>query len=124
MADKKKILVIDDDTDILDSTQTILEGKGFGFCSAKTGEEGLKAVDKCKPDLILCDMMMESIDAGMQTAKKIKEKASGIPVYLFSSVGDSTAANIDVNELGFNGVFQKPVDPDVLIPAINKSLGL
>ncbi|MBN2078710.1 MAG: response regulator [Spirochaetes bacterium] len=122
MADKKKILVIDDDPDITDSIVAILTAEGFEAYSASDGHEGLDAVERVKPDLVLCDMMMEQIDAGSKVAQEIRKKDTALPVYLLSSIGAATAGNIELDRLGFNGVFQKPVSPDHMIATIRKAL--
>jgi len=122
MANKKVILVIDDDPDILDSIKAILSANGFDVVTAMSGKEGVDAVASSKPDLILCDMMMERIDAGTKVAQEIKKSNPSIPIYLLSSIGAATATNIEIDKLGFNGVFQKPVNPDNLVATIKKAL--
>ncbi len=122
MADKKKILVIDDDVDITDSLKAILTGNGFDAFTASDGKDGLEAVDKVKPDLVLCDMMMEQVDAGSRVAHEIRKKDKKLPIYLLSSIGTATAQNVELDRLGFSGVFQKPVSPDHLIKTIKKAL--
>ncbi len=69
-------------------------------------------------------MMMEQIDAGTKVAGKIRETDTELPVYLLSSIGAATAGNIELDRLGFNGVFQKPVSPDHLIATIRKALNV
>ena len=122
MADKKKILVIDDDVDITDSIKAILVGNGFDAFTASDGNSGLEAVDTVKPDLVLCDMMMEQVDAGSRVAHEIRKKDRKLPVYLLSSIGAATAQNVELDKLGFNGVFQKPISPDHMIKTIKKAL--
>ena len=122
MAEKKLILIIDDDPDILDSMKVILENNGYTTATAMSSKEGIEAVEKTKPDLILCDMMMERIDSGTKVAQEIKKSSANIPIFLLSSIGTATASNIEVDKLGFNGVFQKPVDPDTMISIIKDAL--
>lgn len=122
MAEKKLIFIIDDDPDILDSITAILRGEGFDAAVAMSGEEGIEMMGGIKPDLILCDMMMERIDAGTKVAQEIRKKNKEIPIYLLSSIGSATATNIELDKLGFNGVFQKPVDPAAMISIIKKAL--
>lgn len=124
MASKKLILVIDDDPDILDSIKAILTANGFDVVIAMSGKEGIEAVSKSKPDLILCDMMMERIDAGTKVAQELKKDNPNLPIYLLSSIGTATATNIEIDKLGFNGVFQKPVNPDNLVATIKKVLNM
>ena len=124
MANKKLILIIDDDPDILDSIKVILESGGFTAITAINGQEGVDTAIEKKPDLILCDMMMERIDAGAKVAEELKKRNVTSPIFLLSSIGDATASNIEIDKLGFNGVFQKPVNPEQLITTIKKTLGL
>jgi len=124
MSDKKVILVIDDDPDILDSIKAILGANGFEVETAMSGKEGTEKVKSVNPDLVLCDMMMERIDAGTKVAQDIRKNHPDMPVFLLSSIGSATATNIDIDKLGFNGVFQKPVDPDNLISVVKDALGM
>lgn len=123
MVNKKRILIIDDDPDILDSINAILSAHGFEVINAMSGKEGVEMVSR-KPDLILCDMMMERIDAGTKVAQEIKKNNPDLPIYLLSSIGTATAANINIDKLGFNGVFQKPVNPDNLVSTVKKALNI
>ncbi len=122
MADKKKILVIDDDVDITDSIKAVLSASGFDAYTASNGKDGIAAVDTVKPDLVLCDMMMEQVDAGSRVAHEIRKKDKKLPIYLLSSIGAATAQNIELDKLGFNGMFQKPVSPDQMVKTIKKAL--
>ncbi len=124
MADTKLIFVIDDDPDILDSITAILTAEGFAVETATSGEEGIARLSKIKPSLILCDMMMERIDAGSRVAEEIKKYGTSVPVYLLSSIGAATASNIEIDKLGFDGVFQKPVAPTHLVSTIKKVLNI
>lgn len=124
MSDKKVILVIDDDPDILDSIKAILGANGFEVETAMSGKEGTEKVKSVNPDLVLCDMMMERIDAGTKVAQDIRKDNPDMPVFLLSSIGSATATNIDIDKLGFSGVFQKPVDPDNLINVVKDALGM
>lgn len=118
----KKILVIDDDPDILESILAILQSEGYSVVTAMDGKEGLEKFKNAKPDLVLCDMMMERVDAGTKVAEIIRKEDKKTPIYLLSSIGNATAGNISIDELGFNGVFQKPVNPENLLNQIKKAL--
>jgi OmpR family response regulator RpaB len=124
MADKKLILVIDDDPDITSTVETILTAEGFSVVTASNGDEGIESFKKNNPDLVLCDMMMERIDAGNKVAHEIRKINEKVPVYLMSSIGNATASNIDIDQLGFSGVFQKPIYPATLVSSVKKTLGL
>lgn len=120
MSDKTKILVIDDDPAICVSVKAILDASGYETTTALSGKEGLELFRKTQPDIVLCDMMMEDIDAGAKVAKVIKEERPELPVFLLSTIGEATARTIGLDELGFNGVFQKPVNFDLLLSVLEK----
>ncbi len=123
VTEQKRILIIDDDPDIIESLRMILTSSGFVVSHAMSAQEGLAALEDFTPDLVLCDMMMESMDAGMKAAETIRKKHADLPVFLLSSIGEATAASYDMQELGFSGVFQKPVNPDHLLFMLKKRLG-
>ena len=79
MADAKKVLIIDDDPAICESVKAILDGSGFDASYALSGKDGLEAFRKVRPDVVLCDMMMEDIDAGAKVAKVMKTARPGVP---------------------------------------------
>ena len=120
MSDKKKVLIIDDDPAIVESVKAILDASGFEAATALSGKEGLEAFRKRNPDIVLCDMMMEDIDSGGQVTKIMKTERPGTPVFLLSTIGDATAATVGLSEFGFSGVFQKPVNFDLLLAVIGR----
>ena len=120
MSAKKKVLVIDDDPAICESVQAILDANGYETAIALSGKEGLASFRGMAPDIVLCDMMMEDIDAGVKVTHVMKEERPGIPIFLLSTIGDATADTVGVYSLGFSGVFQKPVDFDLLLSVLAK----
>lgn len=122
--DKKLILVIDDDRDMLEAIKIMLETAGFEVGTATDGKQGLLKAEELKPDLIIVDMMMETVDAGVKVAEKIQEMGAKIPIFLLSSIGEATSYNLDTTAMGFAGVIQKPVIPAMLIPLLKKKLNL
>ena len=120
----KTILIIDDDPDIRKAIRIVLESAGFVVGEASTGEEGLKTTQKIKPDAILLDLMMETVDAGSKVSTQLKDGGFETPIFLLSSVGDAVRYNIDAQELGLAGIFQKPIDHKTLLATLNAELGL
>jgi NAD-reducing hydrogenase large subunit len=84
--------------------------------------EGLRRYKESTPDFILIDLMMEEVDAGTNLAKELRALRNEAPVYMLSSVGDDMNLTIDSDEIGFDGVLQKPMDPDALIALIRSKL--
>ncbi len=120
---KYVILYVDDDQDMLDSLRIVLEANGYVMEEASSGEEGLKKYKAVKPDFVIVDLMMEEVDAGTNLVKELKLLGNKVPVYMLSSVGDQLNLQTDYNALGLSGVFQKPMNFDVLIGTLKKKLG-
>ena len=119
---KYVILTIDDDPDFLAAMRVVLEVSGYIMVEAKSAEEGLKVYKKTNPDLILVDLMMEEIDSGTSFVKELRLLSNKAPVYLLSAAGDEMADNIDYAQLGFAGVFQKPIKNERLLSVIKARL--
>jgi DNA-binding response OmpR family regulator len=119
---KHVILCIDDDQDFLDSMQIIIETGEYVFECANSAEEGLRRASQLSPDLIVVDLMMEEVDAGVNFVKELKVRGGTTPVFMLSSVGDNLSVSTDYSELGLSGVFQKPVDPETLLSTLKKRL--
>ena len=69
---KEKVLVIDDDPQIIEFVKRVLEAHSYQVHSAPSAEEGLKKVKEISPDLIILDVMLETRGEGFQTAQKLK----------------------------------------------------
>jgi len=119
---KKTILAIDDDPDIRGAIRVFLETAGYVVGEASTGEEGVRTAERIKPDAIIVDLMMETVDAGSVVARTLKDGGYAGPIYLLSSAGDTVRYNIDARELGLAGIFQKPIDPKVLVSTLKARL--
>jgi CheY-like chemotaxis protein len=120
--DKRRILCVDDDPDILSYLQIVLEGEGFEFTGAGSAEDGLLAYKEAPPDLIILDLMMEEVDAGTRFVKDLKLLGSDVPIFLLSSVGDNLSMTADYTTLGLAGIFQKPIDRVVFLNVLQAAL--
>ncbi|HOD14439.1 MAG TPA: response regulator [Spirochaetota bacterium] len=123
MQRKNLILIIDDDPDILSSLKLTLESAGYKVVSAMNGAAGIQMFNETAPGLIICDIMMEKIDTGIRFVREIRQKDKDVPIYLLSDIGRLTAANIDLNEIGCSGSFQKPFDTEDLLRVIRQKMG-
>jgi DNA-binding response OmpR family regulator len=119
---KHVILCIDDDRDFLDCTRLILEAKGYLMEEAISAEAGLKKYKEVQPDLIIVDLMMEEIDSGTNLVKEFRLLGNTAPIYMLSSAGDEFFLATDYTELGLDGVFQKPIQPDILLSTLREKL--
>jgi len=119
---KKTILAIDDDADIRASLRVVLEAEGFSVGEAANAEEGLKVAERIRPDAIIVDLMMESVDSGSVVARTLKDSGYSGPIYMLSSAGDTVRYNLDARDLGLAGIFQKPIDPRTLVTTLKVKL--
>ncbi|MDE3057864.1 MAG: response regulator transcription factor [Bacteroidota bacterium] len=118
---KQKILIADDERDILDFLKYNLEKEGFDVLLAKNGKEAL-AQSKKEPDLILLDIMMPELD-GKEVVRALKrnEETSGIPV-IFLTARDSELDEVIGLELGADDYIAKPVSLPKLMARIKSTL--
>lgn len=113
----KKVLVIDDDPVSLELLKEILEKAGFAIILAKDGQEGLSKVSQGKPQLIITDVLMPTLD-GFSFLKEIKKdkENSRIPTLILTTrknMEDSFLA------LGADAFITKPVDTEALLTKIS-----
>jgi DNA-binding response OmpR family regulator len=123
----KKILLVDDDIDLLEQNRLLLESKGFEIYSAQSGDEGIKVFNEVLPDAAIIDLIMEEHDSGFILCHKIKRTEHGmkIPVFMLTSATYDTgfkfsAATDEEREwIKCDGILNKPVVIDELIAKLN-----
>ena len=120
---KGKILVVDDEIYIVHILDFSLGMEGYEVVTALDGEEALRKVQECKPDLIVLDIMMPKMD-GYETCRNLKseEATKHIPVILLSAKG----RNVDMQtgyDVGADDYITKPFSPRKLVDRINAMLG-
>lgn len=120
----KKILVIDDEIDLLKMVVVRLKKLGYDVVQAVDGEKGLEMMRSQIPDLVLLDLRMPIID-GYQVcqSKKSDDTIKNIPVILFTASFSSKFISEKVQELGANDYITKPFDAKELLAKIKKILG-
>ena len=116
-----RILIIDDDLDILETVGALLAAKGFEIYSVDTVEKGLEAIPRLSPNLILLDVLFpEDSHLGFKTAGIIKKSYPGLPVFLFSAVNREYAFSLDGQRVEADEFLVKPVNIDRLVTLINQ----
>ena len=117
-----KILVVDDEPDMVDLAKMILTGEGYTVVGAFTGGECLEKVDVEVPDLIFLDVVMPG-KSGLEVCKMLKSqsKTKHIPVVLFTALGRDVDRKLGA-EAGADGHFTKPFTPENLIAEAKKHL--
>jgi len=127
MADKK-ILVIDDDIDLVEIIRVTLENAGYEVIDAQTGQRGLAKARDDAPDLILLDVMMGSVDEGFQVAYQLRGDAATreIPILMLTAIGDQTGFDFDPDKdqefLPVDEFLEKPISPRRLVDLVRHHL--
>ena len=118
----KRILVVDDDENILNLEKTILEGKGFAVTGAASGVQALEILAAQVFDLILLDVMMPEVD-GFTVCRKIKEDArlKDVPVIFLTAKGGGEAL-AEGFESGAVMYINKPFTANKLLTIVNTML--
>ncbi len=97
--EKKKILLVDDDVDLLEQSKVQIEAKGYSVVTAENSNEGWEKFKTEKPDAAVIDLMMEEHDSGFVLSYKIKKESYGknIPVIVVTSAAYITGYKFDVS---------------------------
>ena len=119
---KEKILVVDDEEDILELVRYNLEREGFQVKCAASGEKAVKSARQDAPDLIVLDLMLPGID-GLEVARRLKHdrKTWGLPIVMLTAKGEE-ADIVTGLELGADDYITKPFSPRILIARIKAVL--
>ena len=119
---KPLILIVEDEDDIRELVRYNLERENFAVSEAESGEAGLKAVAKKRPDLILLDLMLPGKD-GLQVCRELKQNDASrdIPVVMMTAKGEESDI-ITGLELGAEDYVVKPFSPKVLVARIKAVL--
>lgn len=117
---KKKILVIDDDPDLVDVLKVRLEGGGYAVATAFDGKEGLLKLPVEKPDLIIVDVMMPNMD-GFSFVQEIKRTDGFSQTPIIVLTGKELMGGIFKGE-GIKDYLLKPVDGEQLLATIRKHI--
>jgi DNA-binding response OmpR family regulator len=120
----KKILIIDDDLDILETMGTILEHEGYGVQSADTVERGMELIGEYSPDLILLDVMFpEKKTKGFEAASEIRKNHPGIPVFVLTAINRQYAFDFTEDDVPADEFLNKPVNTESLLELIKRHTG-
>lgn len=120
MNKKYRILIVDDDLDILAVMQLLFKTRGYDVTTISKGEEVFDRIKVFHPDLILLDVLISGKD-GRDICKKLKETSStrNIPVVMFSA---NPSAAQTISEYGADDFVHKPFEVSHLLNTINKHL--
>ena len=114
------VLIVDDESTIIDSLEGILSDDGFEVIHAFNGYEALKKIDSHSPDIVLLDIWMPGMD-GIETLKEIKQHHPSLPVVMITGHGSIESA-VEATKSGAFDFLEKPLSIDKVILAINNAL--
>ena len=122
LKDNKKLLLIDDDPNLILLVKDYLEFRGYNVDTAENGREALEVLDNLVPDMIICDVMMPEMD-GYTLVKHIRKEpvTNRIPVLFLSAKGQSQDRVKGLNE-GADVYMSKPFEPEELVAQVESSL--
>lgn len=117
-ATAKKILIVEDEKDILNLVKMYLEKEGYRTCTAVTGLEGLNQVKNEHPDLVILDLMLAELD-GLEVCKRIRSdpRTSSIPIIMLTAKAEEADTVIGL-ELGADDYVTKPFSPKALVARV------
>ncbi len=118
----KKILIVDDEQDIVESLKFVLETSGYNCYTAFNGEDGLKLAKELLPDLIILDVMMPKIN-GYKISRLLKydNKYKNIPILMITARSQEEDKLIG-EETGADEYITKPFDLDEVLKLVEKYL--
>ena len=125
------ILIVDDDYDFLAINRHILEKAGYRVVTASEPSEALARMRSEKPDLVITDLMMTSVDSGFSFSASIKDdpKFAGVPVIISTSVSSALGLDFrprseeDLQKMHVDAYFDKPLDARLLLDKVAELLG-
>jgi CheY-like chemotaxis protein len=131
----KKILIVDDDKDLVASLERVLLGNGYEVAAATSGAEGLRALLAERPDIVILDVMMETDTAGFEAADAIRSRREtsryrefrDVPIVILTAIDQVTNSRFSMDQgesflPGTNVFLTKPVDLDELLAKIADAL--
>lgn len=122
MDKKGKIIVIDDDPDIVEATKIILESSDYEVISADDGDTGMEMIKSERPDLIILDIMMPKED-GDFVARALKKdpELANIPIIVITALEEKRKMKIYLDEdwLPADVLMNKPIKPEELLKRVN-----
>lgn len=119
-----KVLVVDDDPDVVDACRMVLEAEGHEVLAAHSKDAGKEAIDANAPDLIVLDVMMDQADDGIALAQQLRREKCDVPILMLTSVGKVTGMDIGKDDtlVPVDAFYEKPIDPQTLVQTVAELL--
>jgi CheY-like chemotaxis protein len=121
-----KILVVDDDPDFVEITRIVLEQEGHEVVAARSGDECLLRIMDEQPDLVILDVIMDTVLDGLSTSQRIHDDPAlrHVPIIMVTSIASTDYASLfPTDEYVHVGSFMsKPITPKGLLRQVNRLL--
>ncbi len=118
----KRIVIIDDDPEICDALSEILSNYGYEVFTAQDTDAGYRLFVDTRPDLLILDIMMETMDEGLNFATEVKKNDGvfGVPILIVSArppveTGYGRTLDEDLDWIHADIFMEKPIEPEELI---------
>jgi len=123
MSNKKRILCIEDEAEMIDLTRLVLEREGYEVLGAVGGSEGLEVIKAERPDLVLLDLMMPDVD-GWEVYRQMKadKTLANIPVIIVTAKAQSIDKVLGLQVAKVDDYITKPFGPKELLDSIARIL--
>jgi two-component system alkaline phosphatase synthesis response regulator PhoP len=125
---ERTVLVVDDDIDLVEIIRVTLERENLRVIDAQNGERGLALAKEQRPDLILLDVMMGTLDEGFQVAYQLRSDplTADTPIIMLSAVSERTGFSFDKGKdaefLPVSEFIEKPISPRKLLDLVRRHL--
>ncbi len=115
-----RILIVDDDRDIVEACRLFLEREGHTLAAAYSRGGGMRAVAEWPPDLLILDVMMEQPDDGIVMARDLRRLGWKMPIVILTSLGKvaGLGCGADPDVVPVDAFLDKPVRPAVLVSTV------
>ena len=118
MATAKKVLLVDDDPEVLGAMRLVLEKRGYRVCTASDGNAGVAAAEREAPDLVVVDMMMPK-KSGFLVLEKLKGREGAPPVIMITA-NEGARHQAYAETLGVDDYIRKPFAMDRLLDSVHR----
>jgi len=129
MSEKTKIVIVDDDKDILKALRVILENENYLVFDASNKKDGYEKIKSEKPDLAILDVMMDTMQDGFDLSKDIRKipEFKNLPIILLTGIDNETGVSFKsafgiTEMMPVDAYIEKPILPNILLTEVKKLL--
>ena len=119
-----KVLIVDDDRDLVEACALYLEKEGYDVHMAHSRPDGMKKVKEINPDLLILDVMMDEADDGIVMAQDLRRGGFAKPILMLTSISKVTGMKYgkDNELIPVNDFQEKPIEPSKLLAKVKELL--